>query len=159
RIGNIGANIYYKLKLPRHVFYVLAQDGNLKNRLVQKKELLIPPAARYEVLVRGAKRGKYPLRALRFQTGPAGDHYPAQRLATVVSKGRKVTNPTPLPTVFPSPPDLRLQQIATHRVITFADATDSHNPDQQFTINGNFYDHNRVDTTVTLGSIEKWTIQ
>jgi len=38
-----------------HTFYVLAQDGNLKNQLVATDELLIPPAARYEVLVRGGK--------------------------------------------------------------------------------------------------------
>jgi FtsP/CotA-like multicopper oxidase with cupredoxin domain len=125
---------------------------------VQTKELLIPPAARYEVLVRGGKPGKYALKALRFNTGPAGDHYPPQCLAMVVSKGPKVPNPTPLPTVFPSPPDLRLQSITTNRVITFADATNSTNPNQQFTINGKFYDHNRVDTTVQLGTVEQRTI-
>ncbi len=37
RIGNIGANIYYKLKLPGYVFYVIAQDGNLKNQVVPTK--------------------------------------------------------------------------------------------------------------------------
>jgi FtsP/CotA-like multicopper oxidase with cupredoxin domain len=46
-----------------------------------------------------------------------------------------------------------------NRVITFADATDSKNPDEQFTINDNFYDHNRIDTTVTLGTTEKWTLR
>ena len=148
RIGNIGANIYYKLRLPHHVFYVIAQDGNLKNRIVQTKELLIPPAARYEVLVRGAKHGKYALKAIKFNTGPQGDHYPAQKLATVVSSGPKVTNQIPLPTAFPSPPDLRLQQLTGTRTITFADATDSKDPNAQFTINDKFYDHNRVDTTV-----------
>jgi len=159
RIGNIGANIYYKLRLPHHVFYVIAQDGNLKNRIVQTKELLIPPAARYEVLVRGAKHGKYPLKAIKFKTGPQGDHYPAQKLATVVSSGPRVQTQTPLPTVFPSPPDLRLQQLTGTRVITFADATDSKDPSAQFTINDKFYDHNRIDTTVKLGSTEEWTLR
>jgi len=159
RIGNIGANIYYKLRLPHHVFYVIAQDGNLKNRLVETKELLIPPAARYEVLVRGAKHGKYPLKAIKFKTGPQGDKYPAQKLATVVSSGPKVTSPTPLPTAFPSPPDLRLQQLTGTRTITFADATDSKDPSAQFTINDKFYDHNRIDTTVKLGSTEEWTLR
>jgi FtsP/CotA-like multicopper oxidase with cupredoxin domain len=159
RIGNIGADIYYKLRLPGHVFYVIAQDGNLKNRLVQVKELVIPPAARYEVLVRGAKHGKYPLKALRFKTGPDGDHSPAQRLATVVSKGPRVTNPIPLPTVFPPVPDLRLEPITASRTVVFDDADDSDDPTAQFTINGNFYDHDRVDTTVPLGSVEQWTLQ
>jgi FtsP/CotA-like multicopper oxidase with cupredoxin domain len=159
RIGNIGANIYYDLKLKGHTFYILAQDGNLKNQLVQTDELLIPPAARYEVLVRGGKAGKYALTAQAFNTGPAGDNYPAQKLATLVSSGEPVANERPLPTVFPSPPDLRLATIDTARTITFADADDSDNPDEQFTINGKFYDHNRIDTTVTLGNTERWTLQ
>jgi len=157
RIGNIGANIYYRLKLKGHTFYVLAQDGNLKNQLVQTDELLIPPAARYEVLVRGGKAGKYPLHAQAFKTGPAGDGYPAQKMATLVSSGDPVANPLPLPTVFPSPPDLRLTSISTARTMTFADA-DSDNPDEQFTINDKFYDHERIDTTVQLGNVERWTL-
>jgi FtsP/CotA-like multicopper oxidase with cupredoxin domain len=158
RIGNIGANIYYRLRMRGHTFYVLAQDGNLKNQLVATDELLIPPAARYEVLVRGAKPGKYPLQAQAFNTGPTGDHYPAQKLATLVSSGSPVTDERPLPTVFPSPPDLRLVPISTARTITFDDA-DSDNPDEQFSINGKFYDHHRIDTVVELGNTERWTIQ
>src|SRR5262249_26316783 len=78
--------------------------------------------------------------------------------ATLVSKGPKVANPIPLPTVFPPVPDLRLQAITQNRTIVFDDA-DSKDPSAQFTINGQFYDHNRIDTTVTLGSVEQWTIQ
>lgn len=157
RIGNIGANIYYDLELKGHTFYVLVQDGNLKNQLVATNRLLIPPAARYEVLVQGGKHGKYPLKARRFNTGPAGDHYPAQKLATLVSSGQAVSGMA-LPTVFPSPPDLRQQPTPISRTIVFADA-DSSNPSEQFTINGQFYDHNRVDTTVTLGHNERWVLQ
>jgi len=158
RIGNIGANIYYDLKLKGHTFYVLAQDGNLKNQLIATDELLIPPAARYEVLVRGGKAGKYTLTAQAFKTGPDGDDYPAQKLATLVSSGDPVAAPRPLPAVFPSPPDLRLAAIDTARTMTFADADDSDDPDEQFTINGKFYDHERIDTTVTLGNTERWTL-
>ncbi len=158
RFGNIGANIYYKLRLPRHVFYVLAQDGNPTTGLIEQRELLIPPAARYEVLVRGGRPGTYRLKAQAFNTGPQGDSYPAQVLATVVSKGPAVANPPPLPVVFPSDPDLRLASVTTRRTITFADA-DSKNPAEQFTINGQFYDHTRIDTTVELGTIEEWTIR
>lgn len=142
-----------------HTFYVLAQDGNLKNQLVQTNELLIPPAARYEVLVRGGKAGKYALTAQAFNTGPTGDNYPAQKLATLVSSGAPVAEQRPLPTVFPSGPDLRLVPVDTARTITFADADDSDDPDEQFTINGKFYDHHRIDTTVTLGDTERWTLQ
>ena len=127
RIGNIGANIYYRLRLPQHVFYLLSQDGNPTTRLIELKELVIPPAARYEVLVRGARPGKYRLQARAFNTGPAGDHYPAQLMATVVSRGPAMPK-IPLPTVFPSSPDLRLASVTTRRNITFADA-DSNDPE------------------------------
>jgi FtsP/CotA-like multicopper oxidase with cupredoxin domain len=152
RIGNIGANIYYRLRLRRHVFQVLAQDGNLKNQLVETKELVVPPAARYEVLVRGARPGRYKLIATRFSTGPDGDQYPPQVLATVASSGAEAAE-IPLPTSFPPVPDLRERRIDVERQIPFADSGDD------FTINGLTYDHDRIDTTVTLGNVEKWTIQ
>src|SRR6185295_14786012 len=50
RLANVGANVFYRLKLPRHLFAVIGQDGRRKNQLVSTKELLIPPGARYEVL-------------------------------------------------------------------------------------------------------------
>ena len=52
RIGNIGANIYYKLTLEEHVFHVIAQDGNLKNRQVRRENPVDP--------ARGALRGPGP---------------------------------------------------------------------------------------------------
>ena len=156
RIGNIGANIYYKLRLEHHQFAIIAQDGNLKNQIVTTKELLIPPAARYEVLVRGAKKGTYKLHAKKFKTGPAGDAQPAQVIATLKSTGPKVTNQVPLPSNFPSPPDLRNVAIDAQRPFVFADKSTT--PDEQFTINDQYYDHDRIDTRVPLGNVEEWTI-
>jgi len=158
RIGNIGANIYYKLRLPKHTFQIIAQDGNLTTELLEAGTLIIPPAARYEVLVRGGKPGKYKLKAMPFNTGPQGDAYPGQVLAHVRVTKPAVANPIPFPMTFPSVPDLRQAQIDVQRTIVFADA-DSDDPSAQFTINGQFYEHNRIDTTVTLGTTEEWTIQ
>jgi FtsP/CotA-like multicopper oxidase with cupredoxin domain len=157
RIGNIGANIFYRLKLPRHVFYVIGQDGRPKNQIVETKELLIPPAARYEVLVRGAKPGRYPLRALPFDTGRGGDRYPGQLLATVVSAGPRVPDPVPLPTTLPAVPDLRTLPVTGRRVVKFGDGTGP--LAFHFTIDDKIYDHNRIDTTVRLGDVEEWTVQ
>src|SRR5439155_15787843 len=91
RIGNIGANIYYKLRFEGRVpFYILAIDGNLQNQLIETRELLIPPGARYEVLVRGPRPGRYKLHAEPFNTGPTADEYPGQLLATLESRGGPV---------------------------------------------------------------------
>ncbi len=157
RIGNIGANIYYRLRLDRKVpFYVLAQDGNIKNQLVETTELLVPPGARYEVLVRGPKKkGTYRLRALKYDTGPSGDHYPGQVLLSMRNSGAAVTPQVPLPTTFPSVADLRTEAATVKRTVVFADTP---NPNV-FTINDKTYDHDRIDTTVTLGALEEWTVQ
>lgn len=154
RIGNIGANIYYKLRLPGVRFYVIAQDGNLQNAALESDTLLLPPGKRLEVLVYGpAGGGVRSLVAEAYDTGPAGDHYPAQTLATVVAAGPPVAR-QPLPTAFPVVPDLRDGPIDWQRTMTFADGDDN-----DFLINGRTYDHHCVDTVVTLGDTEEWTIE
>jgi FtsP/CotA-like multicopper oxidase with cupredoxin domain len=157
RIGNLGANIFYRLKLPRHVFYVIAQDGRPRTQLVGTKELVIPPAGRYEVLVRGARPGTYRLRTTSFDTGPVGDRYPGQVLATVVSRGPAVANPIPLPPTMPAVPDLRALTLTGRRTVVFANG--GKNLPFHFTIDGQIYDHDRVDTQVTLGAVEEWTVR
>ncbi len=153
RIGNIGANIYYQLRLDGVRFYVIAQDGNLQNQALATDTLLLPPGKRLEVLVYGPPAGVRALRAERFDTGPGGDHYPAQVLATVASRGPRVPSMA-LPSAFPVVPDLRTHPIDRRRSVVFDDAPDGNG----FTINGRMYDHHCVDTVVELGSVEEWTI-
>jgi FtsP/CotA-like multicopper oxidase with cupredoxin domain len=86
RIGNQSSNIFYKLRMGKEPFYVIGVDGNLQNQVLESKTLLIPPGGRLEALVYGPKHGTYRLKAEKYNTGPAGDHYPEQLLATVVSK-------------------------------------------------------------------------
>jgi FtsP/CotA-like multicopper oxidase with cupredoxin domain len=153
RFGNIGANIYYQISLGQQPFYIIAQDGNLQNQIVQTNTLVLPPGKRLEVLIYGPRAGTYQLRAAPFNTGPAGDSYPGQRLATVVSKGPAVPE-IPLPSMFPVIRDLRDGPIDVQRSIVFADTA---NPNEFF-INGKPYNHTCVDTVVKLGDIEEWTI-
>jgi suppressor of ftsI len=157
RIANIGANIFYRLRLTRHVFGVIGQDGRRKNQIVSTRELVIPPGARYEVLVRGAKPGRYALRALPFDTGRGGDRYPGQRLARVVSSAPEVADPVPLPSDLPAVTDLRTLPLTRQRVVKFANG--SADLPFHFTIDDRIYDHNRIDTTVALGDVEEWTVQ
>ena len=97
RIANIGADIYYRLQLDGHVLYEIARDGNRQTRVVAREEILLPPAARTEVLVQGGPRGVYALRTLYFDQGADGDQYPEVILATLISAGRPEA-PVPLPT-------------------------------------------------------------
>ena len=74
RIGNVGANVYYRLRLAGHQFQVVAVDGNRLSHIVAKDELLIPPGSRVEALVQGASRA-------RISSGPSQS-----------TPGRKVTS-------------------------------------------------------------------
>jgi suppressor of ftsI len=156
RFGNIGANIYYKLKFKGKVpFYIIGIDGNLQNQIIETRELVIPPASRYEVLVRGPKKGKYKLHAEKFSTGPGGDTYPHQVLATLVASGDKANPIIPLPTIFPSPSDLSGLTPNVSRQVVFNDTSDPN----VFVIDNEVYDHNRIDQTVRLGDLEEWTVR
>ena len=156
RIGNIGANIYYKLSFDKKVpFYIIAIDGNLQNRIIETSDLVIPPASRYELLVRGPKKGKYKLRAEKFTTGPGGDSYPHQELATLISSGNTANPIIPLPGKFPPVTDLSGETPNVKRQVVFNDTSDPN----VFVIDNQVYDHNRIDQTVMLGDLEEWTVQ
>ena len=106
------------------------------------------------MLVYGPTSGTYQLQAAAFNTGPAGDQYPGQLLATVASSGSPVAQ-IPLPSSFPPLTDLSKGTINNQRTIVFADTA---NPNQ-FTVNGKPFNPNCIDTIVNLGDIEEWTIQ
>jgi suppressor of ftsI len=156
RIGNVGADIYYNLKLDGHVFYEIARDGNRHNQVVARDEILLPPGARTEVLVQGGPRGIYSLRTLYFNQGEDGDQYPEVILATLISEGHRKA-PIPLPTEeqFPLVGDLRTQPIATSRTFVFSENTETN----EYFINGKLFDEDRIDTTVQLGTVEEWTLK
>lgn len=159
RFANIGANMYYRIVLDGHVFQELARDGNRHTQLVEITEILLPPGARSEVLVLGTDTGEFSLRTLAFDTGPAGDSYGEDVLATVFTQGA-VETPAPAlppPEAFPPVEDLRTLPVAQSRTITFEDG-----PDPIFYIDSGAgpvqYDPNRVDATIEAGTVEEWTI-
>lgn len=157
RIANIGANLYYRLKLDGHVLYELARDGNRRNRLVPMDELLLPPASRSEVLIQGAQPGRYALKALAFDTGPAGDSSPEALLATLVSQGPART-PIALPGALPAVEDLRALPVARRRTITFDESDDGNTFFIDSGDGPRQFDPNRVDSTIVAGTVEEWTV-
>ena len=146
RIANVGPNQYYRLRLEGHEFYELARDGNMNSKLVARNELIVPPAARLEVLVQGAAEGSYNFDMLIANTGPQGDTYNNARnrlnlsnppLARVVSEGPAV-EPIVLPTRLREVKDLREEPVAKKRDIVFSETADGNT----FFINGNKFDIN-----------------
>ncbi len=155
RIGNMSANIFYNLQMEGVTFNVIAIDGNLQNQITVADTLLLAPGNRMEVLVRGPETGKYKLIALQFNTGPDGDAYPEQVMATLESQGQPVVPEIPLPTTFPSPPDLRQETPDVTRTVVFDDTSDPN----VFVIDGQVWDRDRVDQTVELNNLEEWHLQ
>ena len=156
RIGNIGANRYYRLVLEGHEMYEIARDGNRHSQLIPREEILLPPSSRTEVLVRGGREGIYKLRTNYVTTGPVGDQYAEETLATLISLGTPVAYvPLPEASQFPPVPDLREKPVARKRIIKFQEDEDGSN----FRIDGKAFDMNRVDTVVRLGDLEEWTLQ
>jgi FtsP/CotA-like multicopper oxidase with cupredoxin domain len=64
RLANIGADIFYRLRLDGTRFTVIAEDGNPVGTVWGANELILPPGKRYDVLVRWPRPGTYDLRTL-----------------------------------------------------------------------------------------------
>ncbi|MEW1657573.1 multicopper oxidase family protein [Streptomyces sp. NPDC093707] len=154
RLANIGANIYYKLHLPGIRFHVIAQDGVPVGRVHAEGTLLVPAAARFDVLVQGGAPGTTALETLPYNTGPAGNQFPRAGLATVVTSGTPMTRAA-LPTGLGPYEDLSHATIADHKTVVFTE----NKAGTVFYINGRTYDPNRTDFVSRLGTVEEWTVR
>ncbi len=156
RLANISANIYYRLRLPGQRFHVITQDASPVTRVWSADSLVVPAGARYDVLVQGGPAGRTALETLEYSTGPAGNSFPRQTLATVVSSGPAM-RPAVLPTTFDprTRVDLSRAPIAARHTIVFSE----NSAGTQFYINGRTFDENRVDIRSRLNTVEEWTIR
>jgi len=151
-IGNVGADIFYRLSLPGHTFEVVAQDGHPVIHARRVSTLLLPPGKRWDVLVRGGRRGTTPLKTLFYHEGD--DNYPVTTLATLVTMGRGVRPSAPPSVISWASADLRRARVARRRVVVF-----SENPaGTVFFIDGQPYDPSKINFRAKLGTVEQWTI-
>lgn len=152
-LANVGADIFYDLRLDGSVFHVIAEDGHPVDSVWIANDLVMPPGKRYDVLVQAGRAGVSQLRTLAYSTGPDGDDYPDDVLATIVTQGAH-ERPARLPQRVEPFRDLRRDPIAASKTLVF-----SENPDtDQFYINGKQFDPNRVDVVARLGTTQEWTI-
>ncbi len=151
-IGNVGADIFYRLSLAGHTFEVVAQDGHPVIHAQKVSTLLLPPGKRWDVLVRGGRRGTTPLKTLFYHEGD--DNYPLTTLATLVTTGHAV-RPAPAPSVISwSSVDLRLARVARRRTVVFSE----NKAGTVFYINGQSYDPSKINFRAKLNTVEEWTI-
>ncbi|MFF1959063.1 multicopper oxidase family protein [Streptomyces sp. NPDC058220] len=154
RLANISANIYYKLHLEGQKFQVIAQDASPVDRIWSADSLLIAAGARYDVLVRGGPAGRTQLQTLAYSTGSAGNQFPKEQLATVVSEGAAV-QPVELPATFAPREDLDDATLAARRTLVFSENAAG----DKFYINGKQFDMDRIDVRSRLNTVEEWTVR
>jgi len=152
RLANVGAELFYQLRLDGHAFHVVAEDGNPVWDVAQADALVLPPGKRFDVLVQGGETGTYAVKTISYDQG---NHvYPEVQLATLTVAGTAQA-PAALPASVAPDRDLDSAPIAATRDIFFNDVDD----DPIFEIDGQQFDPNRVDDLVKLGTVEEWTIR
>jgi suppressor of ftsI len=163
RVGNIAADGYFNLKVDGHRLWLVANDANTLRRPMVVDSLFLPPGARAEVLIEGGAPGRYPIRHLTANTGPAGDPNPAAVLGTLIVQGERMdrsadvarlrTMPD-LPDVVKEIADLRANLITRRRTFVFSETADG----DTFFINGQQFNMDSVNTQVKVGDVEEWTL-
>jgi suppressor of ftsI len=152
RFANVGAEIFYQLRLNGHAFHVIAEDGNPVWDVRTADALVLPPGKRFDVLVQAGEVGTYTFETTTYDQG---NHvYPEVQLATLTIEG-DAQPPAALPASVAVDRDLDSAEIATERDIFFNDVDD----DPIFEVNGQQFDPTRIDELVQLGTVEEWTIR
>jgi suppressor of ftsI len=154
RLANIGADIWYRLRLSGTQFAVIAQDANPVAQVWTADELVLPPGKRYDVLVKWPQPGNHTLETLPYSTGPDGDNYPQRRLMTVQVSGDAGPD-VAWPTSLAPPSPLATDKVDRTRHLEFSENTKTN----EFYINGKQFDATHVNFVAKLGTTEEWIIK
>ena len=164
RLLNASNARYYRLALQDHPLYLIAADGGFLEEPLEVSELLLAPGERAEVLVRLRKEGRFLLQALPYDRGamgmmdmggmahamPQGPSRPETLLYLIAPKNPK---PLPLPKALsPSPP--LPAPVVTRRLVLTEDMMAA-----RFFINGQVFDHRRVDLKGQAQTVEVWEVE
>ena len=164
RILNASPSRFYRLALEEHKLYQIATDGNSLNEPLEVDELLLTPGQRVDVLVKGNKEsGQYRLLNLPYERGGMGmmggrgmmgeDSDTPQSLATVNygSAVESLSIPTKLASISALPESQIVKRFELNHGM-------SPSVGMAFLINGEVYNHDRLNTQVKLNTIEDWEI-
>jgi len=162
RIGNIGADLFLRLKLDGSPMYVVATDGHTLARPQRADDILLGPGQRVEVVVVGPASGRHAFRSLPLVLEEGRPPLPEHLLGVLVSSGadadlaatqRRVEAARATPSqTFEA---LRSSPATTQRTFVFTRSMDR----MHFYINGKLFDEPGTETRIPLGSVEEWTIR
>jgi FtsP/CotA-like multicopper oxidase with cupredoxin domain len=174
RLVNASTSRFYRLVLEDHPLHLIATDSGSLAAPVTVEEVLLSPGERVEALVRGDRpAGTYRLLNLPYtrmgmgmgmgmggmmRREPMGGRSPnpnaPQTLATFTYTGS--VDPLPLPDTL-VPVETLPEPQQTRRFTLNHGMTPGQG--MMFLINGQAFDHHRIDTQVELDTIEEWDIQ
>lgn len=158
RLSNLQGDSFMRVQVPTGMrAWLIATDGNPTARPQRVYEMLIPPAGRRTILVRGGAPGQ-----VAMQNVPWGSGFqaiPQQDLFTVRTAGTRVTG-QPLPSVIGDMPDLRQSTVARRRTMQFSESAPGADGTPAFLINGRRYEDwgNSNIASMKLGTVEEWTL-
>lgn len=156
RILNATGDFYFNVALAGHLLHQIGKDGVPLGERWTRDQIVLAPGERADVLVQAAAAGSYDLRSLLYGTG--FQSAPDILMGTVIVEGEPI-DPAPLPTTLLPFDDLSQVEVDRRREITFTEAPGEHAEDPpHFMIDGQMFDPDRVDQTVTLGATEEWVI-
>jgi FtsP/CotA-like multicopper oxidase with cupredoxin domain len=151
------------LELAGHRLNVIAYDGIPLGALQERRQLVMEPGQRADVLVQAGGPGTYELAAMPYSQGEGHDA-PTGPLARVVVAGEPMA--MKLPAVLPKPPlePIRDSEITGRRTLVFGANQPTNNvaghwQEYAFTVDGKVFDPARIDQRVRLGAVEEWTIR
>ena len=149
-----------RLGLSGHDLHVIARDGISLAALESVPNIVIAPGQRVDLLVQAGEPGAYQLAAL-----PNDQGYPSPvgPFATLIVEGEPL--PMDLPQRLPAPPfaDVTDDELTGSRRLTLSEWAPE-NPaagnyqEFAFLVDGQQFDPNRVDQTVSLNAVEEWTV-
>ncbi|HEY5859071.1 MAG TPA: multicopper oxidase family protein [Actinomycetota bacterium] len=160
RIINACSSRYLRLRLDGQRMQLLGVDAGRYAEPLDVDEIVLAPGNRADVMMT-AVRGTSVLQTLPFDRGSMGmfgspsSATSGADLLTLAVAGEPATA-APLTVPLPTTRDLRAEQMTGARTITLAMGPGGGG--MGFTIDGREFDHDRIDTEVSHGSLEEWTI-
>lgn len=165
RILNASPSRIYRLRLENHPWHLIGLDGGTLPEPVElETDLILAPGNRADLLVAGDRpAGQYSLLSLPYDRGITEMLSGLDQAADTIIQSQPIPiasltygeaqSSVPLPkALIPFQP---LSNPMQRREFVFDHGIDGH---QSFLINGRGFNHHRVDTTVSLGSVEDWVI-
>jgi FtsP/CotA-like multicopper oxidase with cupredoxin domain len=146
-----------KINADPPTMHQIAWDGIPLKRVLEKKEIMLAPGNRADVLVRAGEPGLYQLWKRGFPQDKFQQIPDPETIAWVRVAGEPVemSVPTTLPQRF-SHPDIEASEITRpQRTLVFSIKRDP----LQFLINGREFDPNCPDPVVAVGTAEQWRLE